>query len=338
MNACCGTVSCSKQIEWIDFIVQQKPYLLWSKRELPYSADDLDAQSHASMPEWSPPMVKWDKWPPSWPVARVVCANPPPLWISNTFDELSRPLEAPSGLRSLTSDAFGTDGMHFAASGHHSHRQFVHDQNAPLEITRFRCIFCGLQSNHLVHNLCNGKYVYFDFHMASTDWQNRNRKRNGVSAVSTSQRIYASQSTHDVRLITTMHIRISTQVRRGHKKSIIFFSLLSLLLLTTSALMSIDSTKFHHHNINNHRQSIRLHLTFNAIWFFVKEKRQFFCDQNVRNRFLGFLRAFTMLCKAWNCIWLALFWNFRTYSGQLGLWVPSWMRSAFFLKWKLFIF
>lgn len=44
----------------------------------------------------------------------------------------------------LTSNAFGTDGMHFATSRYHSHCQFVDNQNAPFKITRLRCIFGSL--------------------------------------------------------------------------------------------------------------------------------------------------------------------------------------------------
>lgn len=44
----------------------------------------------------------------------------------------------------LTSNAFGANRMHFTTSRYHPHRQFVHNQNSPFEISRFRCIFRSL--------------------------------------------------------------------------------------------------------------------------------------------------------------------------------------------------
>lgn len=54
----------------------------------------------------------------------------------------------------LTRNTFGTNFVHFTASGHHSHGQFVNDQYTPFDVATFGRLLRCFVPNHFVHNLC----------------------------------------------------------------------------------------------------------------------------------------------------------------------------------------
>ena len=79
------------------------------------------------------------------------------LWMSSTtgkIPELNKPHPLPLTHHPLTGDALSTDVMHLTTSGHHSHGQFVDNQNPPADFavgSRF------LVLDNLVHDFFEEK-------------------------------------------------------------------------------------------------------------------------------------------------------------------------------------